>query len=101
MRVLVTGSSGCLAAHLVESCQRKRDVEVWQTARKLPQGAHSISADLTHSAAVDAVVARVRPDLILHSAGSFAGNFKTDLAINAWSAKWLMDASSHTNCLHA
>lgn len=92
MRVLVTGASGCLGAHLVESLQRQSGVDVWQTARNLPADDNVIRADLTDRAASSALVAHTRPDLIFHAAGSFADEMETDLATNAWSARWLMDA---------
>jgi GDP-4-dehydro-6-deoxy-D-mannose reductase len=66
--------------------------EVWCTARKLASEEGAIPADLAERESVFALVKRVRPDLIFHAAGSFSGDLDTDLAINAWSGRWLLDA---------
>jgi len=34
----------------------------------------------------------MRPEVIFHAAGSFSGDLDTDLTINAWSARWLLEA---------
>ncbi len=78
-RVLVTGYGGFLAAALV------RHVRVaWPDARVLgvgrraggASGAHeSVTLDLADAAALDAALARFRPDIVFHLAGRIAGDW--------------------------
>ncbi|HZG43742.1 MAG TPA: sugar nucleotide-binding protein, partial [Longimicrobium sp.] len=69
MRVLITGGGGLLGGELIR--QAPAEVEVHATRRSSPvQGAPSYAADLSDAAAVRALFAAVRPELVIHTAYS-------------------------------
>lgn len=71
MRVLITGGGGLLGGELIR--QAPADVEVHATRRASPvHGAESHPVELSDAEAVAALFARVRPDLVIHTAYSAA-----------------------------
>lgn len=71
MRVLITGGGGLLGGELIR--QAPAGVEVHATRRASPvHGAESHAVELSDAEAVAALFARVRPDLVIHTAYSAA-----------------------------
>ncbi|MBW3656828.1 MAG: sugar nucleotide-binding protein [Gemmatimonadetes bacterium] len=69
MRVLITGGGGLLGGELIR--QAPAEVEVHATRRSSPvHGASSHAVDLSDAAAVRALVAALRPALVIHTAYS-------------------------------
>jgi GDP-4-dehydro-6-deoxy-D-mannose reductase len=82
VRLLVTGLSGFVGAHVADAWRAGRpgnphgfDATLFGltrphgTAERLPPGAQALIADLDDAAAVRAAVAEARPDAVLHLAG--------------------------------
>lgn len=70
-RLLVTGGSGFLGAHLCERARDAWDVSYTCRARSLPPGAgEAFRLDLGDAAAVARVVRAARPEVLLHTAYS-------------------------------
>jgi dTDP-4-dehydrorhamnose reductase len=71
VRVLITGGGGLLGGELIR--QAPAGVEVHATRRATPvHGAESHPVELSDAEAVAALVARVRPELVIHTAYSAA-----------------------------
>lgn len=75
MRLLVTGVTGFVGAHLVDFLLAERpDVEIHGVVRRgvervsLPERVRKIEAEIEHPASVDAVFDVVRPDMVVHLA---------------------------------
>ncbi len=64
MKILLTGGSGMVGRNIQEH-QRAKTVDLVAPGRS--------ELDLTHSASVDAYLAAVKPDLIIHAAGIVGG----------------------------
>lgn len=64
MKILLTGGSGMVGRNIQEH-QRAKSVDLVAPGRS--------ELDLTHSASVDAYLAAVKPDLIIHAAGIVGG----------------------------
>ena len=71
MRVLITGGAGLLGAGLIRTAPAH--VEVHATRRHAPvHGAPSHAVELSDPAAVERLLARLHPDLVIHTAYSAA-----------------------------
>jgi dTDP-4-dehydrorhamnose reductase len=71
VKVLVTGGSGMLGgAVAVALAAEGHDVHTADRHDRVPPGAAGHVAELSHPGAFDAVVAEVRPDLVVHTAYS-------------------------------
>jgi UDP-glucose 4-epimerase len=71
--VLVTGAGGFIGRHVCERLAAAGS-EVWRTSRSLGDGERSVAADLADLEAARGVVARARPDVIVHLAGHVSGS---------------------------
>jgi GDP-4-dehydro-6-deoxy-D-mannose reductase len=92
MKVLVTGAGGALGRLLTARLRADAGAAVVSAGRHPRGGDDAIPLDVTDRSAVDAAIAHVQPDLVFHAAGSFSGDLDTDLAVNAWSSRHLLDA---------
>ncbi len=75
MRALITGINGFAGSHLAEHLLATTDYQVWGVARggianllSLRDHVEAVDVDLLDRAAVDALVATVRPDVVFHLA---------------------------------
>lgn len=70
-RILITGGAGLLGSTLARTAPREREVHVTERRAPAPAGvAHGL--DLADAAAVRELVARLRPELVIHTAYSTA-----------------------------
>ncbi|NBN63984.1 NAD-dependent epimerase/dehydratase family protein [Microvirga tunisiensis] len=98
-RVLVTGAGGFAARHLLPRLARHVDPELGHaavfgpsgpdSAPTLPQGFRALSCDLTDAGAIDALIAAVRPDHVIHlAAQSSVGASFADGGRRTWSVNF-------------
>lgn len=92
MRVLVTGATGGLAGAVLEEFSRIPGVSLVASGRRECAREAYVACDLRDPAAIRRLVGKVRPALILHLAGSFENDFDADLAVNALSARHLLES---------
>jgi len=86
MRVLITGSTGALACEVIKYFESSRNDEVFLTSRSKLFFDNHICCDLMNPSEIQKMIAYIRPDLILHLAGSFENNLALDFPVNALSA---------------
>jgi nucleoside-diphosphate-sugar epimerase len=92
MTILVTGASGGFG-RILSAWLREHSAEPVVLARRASlQDDDCIACDVTDGAMVRALVRRVRPRLVYHLAGTFAMDYETEFAVNALSARHLLDA---------
>ena len=92
MRVLVTGATGGLAPAVLEEFSRIPGASLVASGRRESARESYVACDLRDRESIRSLVGKVRPTLILHLAGSFENDFDVDLAVNALSARHLLDA---------
>ena len=68
MRVLVTGGAGMVAGHLLRSAPGEHEVHVTWRRTPAPGGVRAHRVALDEPGALDAVLSRVEPDLVVHTA---------------------------------
>lgn len=66
MRVLLTGATGFVGQHLQLALPGSLDV--WSVARTVPHGPRTQRLDITDAAAVSALLAELRPQVVVHLA---------------------------------
>ena len=87
--ILVTGASGFIGAHLCRRLLRQgaRVVGVSRAhPERLPEGVEPCTANLAHSAEVEQLLAREKPDRIFHLASCVKGGRSRDLVEPTFSA---------------
>lgn len=82
-RVLITGATGFLGLHVTHTLA-SLGAEVTGLSRSasadnLPAGVTPVACDVRHADAIDAVVTRFRPDIILHLAAEVTADRSLDL----------------------
>ena len=93
MSILVTGATGGFARFFIPKLEEHFSEEIVATGRAESAGfATYVRCDLADPAEVRRLVISLRPSLIFHLAGSFSGDFNTDLAINALSSKLIFES---------
>ena len=94
-RVLITGASGFLGSHLVESVRRHGSAEVIGVdlhANPAPGFDGWQQADLCDAASAVRTVFRVQPDIVFHLAGAFGGPANLVHASNVTTTEQLLSA---------
>jgi dTDP-4-dehydrorhamnose reductase len=74
MRILITGGGGLLGRALIAGAPAGVEVHATRRTSPVPEPAQAHEVELADDAAVDALFARVRPDVVIHTAYG-----KTDL----------------------
>mgnify|MGYP001209393309 CR=1 FL=1 len=92
MTILVTGANGGFGKVLLPILQKKYKGAVVGTGRSEVESADYFSRDITDVSSVTELIARVKPSLIFHLAGSFTGLFENDFQVNTLGAKYLFDS---------
>lgn len=93
MKVLVTGATGGIAPAVAMLFEEDGAYEVVRSGRgKRPSSGSYSQCDMSLAADVHAMIAKVRPHLVVHLAGSFQNTFQSDLAVNCLSAGWIAEA---------
>ena len=92
MTILVTGANGGFGRALLPLLRAYYNEPVICTGRAETDDGDYFRCDLTDPRAVEALVKPIRPRLIFHLAGSFAGQFETDFQVNALGAKFIFDS---------
>lgn len=102
--VLVTGANGRLGRRVLSALSRRPATRVIATARTLGRvdATTLVALDLADHDAVSALVARERPDTVLHLGGVMAAVAERDplaaIAVNAGSTRSILQAlSGHSN----
>lgn len=89
--VLVTGAGGALGRAVVARLNKMENVHLVATVhRQDNQG--SIALDLLDGDAINSIVERIKPDLVLHLAATFSTEFDEAYAVNVGAARHFLDA---------
>lgn len=91
MTILVTGARGGFAKAFIPKLIASVRDDVVSVVRSNPQQSSEEQCDLSDQSALVNLIRKTRPNLIYHLAGSFDGNFETDVIVNAHSTKWIFD----------
>lgn len=94
MNVLITGSKGFTASHLISLLSQESDLFLLFTGLKIKGGENCYPCDLTVSDEVYHLLDKLRPERIYHLAGSYSNEYEIDYKANVLSTKNLLD-----NCL--
>ena len=92
MRVLITGATGGLATSVIAGFASTPHYEVVTCGRIEHKIDGYVRCDLSDADAVQALITRIRPQLVIHLAGSFQNNLALDTPVNALSAAWIAEA---------
>jgi GDP-4-dehydro-6-deoxy-D-mannose reductase len=100
MTVLVTGARGGFAKAFIPKLAESVRGDVLSVVREKAQQPNDIQCDLSDRTAIEDLIRKTKPQVIYHLAGSFAGNFETDVLVNVHSSKWIFDEliSSKLDC---
>lgn len=94
MSVLVTGASGGLGRLVCQALASRGGEGLVAVARREQVDRGILACDLTDRDAVGRLLARVRPRLIYHLAGSFSNDYDTDYPLNTLAARHLIEAAA-------
>jgi GDP-4-dehydro-6-deoxy-D-mannose reductase len=98
MSILITGALGGLGSQFSAWARNHFSEEVVLTDHGNSTEEGYILADLSRPEEVNRLIARVKPTITYHLAGSFNNDYITDYEINALSAKYILDALMSTRC---
>lgn len=107
MKILVTGSNGLLGQKLTALLQQHPDVQLIATARgrsviDIPRGEYH-TMDVTSPSDVDAVIGKIRPDVVIHTAAMTNVDHCEQQREACWMAnvtavEHIIDACTRYNC---
>lgn len=92
MKALVTGARGAVGSFFIRWLAQQPDWEVVGVARTAGDNPHLVECDLTDPDAIRNTIISVRPTHIFHFAASFSASLDQDIAVNAMSARHILDA---------
>jgi len=99
IRVIVTGAGGFLGGCVARRFAARADVQLTALGRSAPPPfPHAGALDLHDKPAIAAVLARVRPDVVIHAAGRTPGKSGALLADNAIATANLAEAIGEAAC---
>lgn len=103
MRMLITGGAGCLGANIVERYALSADIVVLDnfatsSREALPPNSATlevVEGSVADRAVVESVFTRFKPDLVIHSAASYAdpSDWRGDLSVNGFGSINVADAA--------
>lgn len=79
MRILITGGGGLLGRTLIAGAPAGVEVHATQRTSPVPAGARARPVELSDDAAVDALFAEVRPEVVVHTA--YGSDFERDIVL--------------------
>lgn len=88
--VLVTGASGALGKAVMAALESRPDYKVVTAGRRPGNG--TVPLDLRNPGEIETVLARIQPDLIMHLAATFSGDFSEACAINVAASQRMLAA---------
>ncbi|EGV20013.1 NAD-dependent epimerase/dehydratase family protein [Thiocapsa marina] len=91
MTVLVTGAASPLGRLFVPWLRTRRGEDVVATARRTGTNPELNICDVCVREQLASTLDAVRPSLIFHLAARYSGNLDSDLSVNAWSARTLLE----------
>jgi GDP-4-dehydro-6-deoxy-D-mannose reductase len=97
MRVLITGATGGVAGSVITRYASDPRNELVTCGRADRKTDGYVRCDLSDHDAVQIMVKRIRPRLVIHLAGSFLNNLAGDVAVNALSAGWIAETLLENN----
>ena len=92
MTILVTGANGGLGKNLVPWLREHYSERVIGCGRSDCLDSDYSYCDVSDETAISALIADVKTNLIFHLAGSFSGDFKKDVQVNALSAMFIFES---------
>lgn len=92
MKALVTGARGAIGRLFVSWLSQQADWEVVGTARNNAISAGLIECELSDPYAIRSAVLSVQPTHIFHMAADFSESLDQNIAVNAMSARHILDA---------
>lgn len=91
MTILVTGASGGLGKAILPLLRERYNQMVVGTGRSKSESPDYVSCDLTVASSVFKLIKEIRPSIVYHLAGSFTGQFETDISVNTLSTKYIFE----------
>jgi nucleoside-diphosphate-sugar epimerase len=92
MKALVTGANGAVGRFFIRWLAQQPDWEVVGAVRDNASLPGLVKCDLNDPVAIRSAVLSVRPTHVFHMAASFSGSFDRSVAVNAMSARHILDA---------
>ena len=87
--VLVTGASGALGQAVVARLKNNTEYQIVTAGRVAGNG--NVRLDLRRLPEVEAALAQIQPDLVMHLAATFSGDFAEAYAINVAASQCMLD----------
>jgi GDP-4-dehydro-6-deoxy-D-mannose reductase len=97
MNVLITGSTSCLGRLLVGRMASQYGDVVWTSSRSAGGGPFHCACDLRSRDEAERLIELTTPRVVFHLVGSYTGDYEQDLAVNAHSARHLLEAALRRN----
>jgi GDP-4-dehydro-6-deoxy-D-mannose reductase len=90
-RILVTGAAGAFGPSVISAFEDVPGNVVYQTDIRHNVSDKCISCDLRVRSLVEDLIEKIRPDMIIHLAGSISSDFEESFAVNVNTARLLLE----------